>query len=201
MPPKMADAEHHPAFGLMTFTKVNHSTREALFGSSIEHSHTIMLEVRQASHYRNRSQDVYASGELLITIKMSPSQFADAITNMNHSNGTPVTVRFLQGDITQRPEPPTENRAETFVLEYQDSIQDTMDMVDDLISHPKLPAAARRKAEHIKSRLSSSTPFLEKQFAKQMERTITEAKAEIQAYTSTVERTQQNAITEPVADQ
>ena len=201
MPPKMDDAESHPAFGLMTFTKVNHSTREALFGSSIEHSHTIMLEVRQASHYRNLSQDAYLSGELLLTIKMSPSQFADAITNMNHSNGTPVTVRFLQGDKTQRPEPPTENRAETFVLEYKDSIQDTMKMVDDLISHPKLPAAARRKAERIKSRLSSSTPFLEEQFAKQMERTITEAKAEIQAYASTIERTQQNAITEPVADQ
>ena len=201
MPPKMDDAESHPAFGLMTFTKVNHSTREALFGSSIEHSHTIMLEVRQASHYRNLSQDAYLSGELLLTIKMSPSQFADAITNMNHSNGTPVTVRFLQGDKTQRPEPPTENRAETFVLEYKDSIQDTMKMVDDLISHPKLPAAARRKAERIKSRLSSSTPFLEEQFAKQMERTITEAKAEIQAYATNVERTQQHAITEPVADQ
>ena len=201
MPPKMDDAQSHPAFGLMTFTKVNHSTRETLFGSSIEHSHTIMLEVRQASHYRSLSQDAYLSGDLLLTVKMSPSQFADAITNMNHSNGTPVTIQFLQGDKTQRPEPPTENRAETFVLEYKDSIQDTMDMVDDLISHPKLPAAARRKAEHIKSRLASSTPFLEEQFAKQMDRTITEAKAEIQAYASTVERTQPHAITEQVADQ
>ena len=200
MPPKMDDAQSHPAFGLMTFTKVNHSTREALFGSSIEHSHTVMLEIRQASHYRSLSQDDYLSGDLLITIKMSPSQFADAITNMNHSNGTPVTVQFLQGDKTQRPEPPTENRAETFVLEYKDSIQDTIDMVDDLISHPKLPAAARRKAQGIKSRLTNSTPFLEQQFAKQMDRTITEAKAEIQSYASAMERSKQHAIAENITD-
>ena len=188
MPPNLEEAERHPSYGLLTFTRINSSTKETLFGSSIEPKHLIRLEIHAASRYRNLSEDRHLTEEILLTADLSPAQFADAITNMNHSNGTPVTLRFVNGDEGQRPPPPTTNLADTFEEEHRQSVRTTLELLDEAISHPRLPAAVRRKIKSARGHLATSVPFLENQFQHQMEQSVTEAKATIEAYATERER-------------
>ena len=181
------EAANHPSYGIMTFTRANHSTSSPLYGSSIQPQHTILMEVHTSSRYRNLSQDHHMTGELLLRAEMSPAQFADAITNMNQ-NGSPITLRFVSGDPEHRPPPPADNLAQQFRDEHQDSVAETLNLLDEAIAHPRMPAAIRRKIQSARGHLMTSIPFLEKQFHQQMERSVTEAKASVEAFANEREK-------------
>ena len=187
MAQSIKEAETHPAYGILTFTRSNHSTSSTLYGSSIHTQHTIVMEVHAASRYRNLSQDSHMAEELLLRAEMSPTQFADAITNMSQ-NGSPITLRFVSGDPEHRPPPPADNLAHQFGDDHQDSVAETLNLLDDAIAHPRMPAAIHRKIQSARGHLLTSIPFLEKQFRQQMERSVTEAKASVEAFANEREK-------------
>ena len=141
-----------------------------------------MVEISAASRYRSLSTDHIMDEGQILTAYMTNAQFADAITGINQGSGTPITIKFVKGDTEMRPEPPIENKREEFVKDHKDSLETTITQLEELIQHPRLPVAARRQAERIKNGMINSMPFLADQFERQMERTITEAKAEIEAF-------------------
>ena len=173
--------ESHPSYGTIKFTRV-HGTSQALFNSSVSHQYSIMVEINAASRYRSLSTDHIMDEGQILTAYMTNAQFADAITGINQGSGTPITIKFVKGDTETRPEPPVENKREEFVRDHKESWEETIAQLEELINHPRLPVAARRKAEQIKNGMINSMPFLAEQFERQMERTITEAKAEIEAF-------------------
>ena len=173
--------ESHPSYGTIKFTRV-HGASQVLFNSSVSHQYSIMVEISAASRYRSLSTDHIMDEGQILTAYMTNAQFADAITGINQGGGTPITIKFVKGDTEMRPEPPIENKREEFVKDHKDSLETTVTQLEELIQHPRLPVAARRKAERIKNGMINSMPFLADQFERQMERTITEAKAEIEAF-------------------
>ena len=161
---------------------MNQSLGDTLYGSSVPQRHKIRLEIMESTLVRRLSEDHHQAGKILLSAVLSPAQFADAITRMNHS-GTPITIRFVSGDDKPtRPPPPPRDLRKTFQSEHRQSVQTTIDLIDQIISHPRIPAGLRKKAETAKASLQSSVPFLEQQFQQQMEQTITEAVANIESY-------------------
>ena len=179
----LQNPERHPAYGILTFQRVTHGTSSDLFGSAIRHQHTIHMEVSEAARHRTAGTDLILAQRRLLIADLSHTQFTDAITNMNQSTGTPITLRFVQGDQDQRPDPPPPTARADLDHDFEAMIAKVTAELDELIEHPRLPAAARRKAQGIKQQLTNTAPFLRDQFARQMDHTVTEAKAEITAYT------------------
>ena len=126
--------------------------------------------------------DHILADQRVLLADLSIAQFDDAITNINHRAGTPVTLRFVSGDQTQRPDPPKPDIRQDFEAEHQAVIADIMTKLAELVEHPRMPAAARRKAQTIRQELANAAPFLQDQFTRQMDRTVTEAKADVEAF-------------------
>ena len=179
--------EEHEAQGLLYLSRMK--TKDMpLVGSSIEHSSVVMLEIKTAFIERELSTDWMHGDKNLIRVVMSPSQFADAITNLNNGSGTPVTIEYVIGDTALREKPSPPQTRKKFESDYRKSISNIIKELDDLLETPRLALKTRRHIEMIKTRVMSSIPFIEEQFAVQMDKTVTEAKADIEAFMMLRER-------------
>jgi len=88
----------HESFAMLGITRSSCSFSQNLFGSSIQHSHTIRLKIAPAKIDRMLNRDwFHANTKPYIEVEMSYSQFAEAITSMNVGDGVPVTLRRLDG--------------------------------------------------------------------------------------------------------
>ena len=182
----METREEHESFGVLNISRVQVSGNMPLFGSSIEHNNLIMIEVKTAFRDRHLHQDWIHSDKLLLRASMSPSQFADAITSLNAGTGTPITLEYVTGDDHHREEPPRPQKHQQFQSELGETLAEALQLTDELIAETK--GRIRRKAEAVKRHLASNMPFVETQFARQMDKTVTEAKAEIEAFATMRER-------------
>ncbi len=174
------EKETHESYGTISFTRVNGAGDIPLFGSSINHQNVIMLEVMTAERTRNLSRDWIHGNKVILQAVMSPAQFAEAITSLGQGGGTPITLEFVAGDEQRRRPPPAPRVREQFDAEVHESMAHSIEIVDELIEKTK--GTVRRRLEILRGRLESNLPFVQEQFARQMDRTVTEAKAEMEAY-------------------
>lgn len=181
----------HPSFGVISISRVQ-GTRRALFGSSVEHQHFINLSIHRASFSRELNGDwIHAESIPIVEVEMSTTQFADAITNLNHGTGTPVTLIRIEGK--EIPEGPFENKVATFTKEFESSMKKIVsDLNPDFVGIEKLlqkPSIGKKDKEEIleflrliKQDLKSNMPYVKKQFDTQIEKTLSEAKGEFEAF-------------------
>jgi hypothetical protein len=190
----MADenkVESHPSYGLLQISRAT-GGRGALFGSSVKHQHFIMLRIHRGEARRDLNHTWYADvGQELIEVAMSPAQFAEAITSMNMGLGVPCTIQYLGGE--RQPEPPfTSVRAqfkEEFEQEMKDLYKKVLDNTKDLEEILAKKSLTKGDRDRIRCmlglvyrKLKDSVPFIHSQFDEAMEKTVTEAKAEVEAY-------------------
>jgi len=173
----------------------------SLFGSSLYHSNFITLKVHKASVNRHLHKDwIHEKERPLIEVRLSPLQFSDLITTMNYTPGTPGTLYQFNGE---RYEPPKiYNKVNQFKQEIEEDVKETLQhlknglkRLDELLNRKK-PLVKSEKEEikdiiHIaKQLLDDKLPFTLDSFGEQMEKTVSEAKASINAYvTDTVYKT------------
>ncbi len=112
----------HPSYGAITITRAPRGTSRRLFQSDIDNRQTMLLEVHAAQLLRSNSEDHILTDGLLISIEMTPHQFADAITRFGTTG--PVTIRYVAGDSDMRPAPPVATGADTFADEYVSALED-----------------------------------------------------------------------------
>ena len=159
-----------------------------MFGSDIDHSNLVAMEIYEADIQRDLSHDWIHERGLLVRIWLSPGQFADAITSLNIGTGTPATLQYVRGDDkASRDAPPRVNRREQFESEFQETMLGPVELIDELIAEAKT-VTMKRKLEILKNKLMNNSPFVSEQFSRQMDRTVTEAKAEFEAFASARER-------------
>lgn len=185
--------EEHESFGLIEISRVTSNIHQNLFGSSIKHNNTIRIEIKPAKRIRDLSADWYHSrGIPYIEVEMSPTQFAEAITTLNHSPGIPVTVRYING---KRLEPcPDVNKRQQFENEFKKDMEDirikldklTKEATEILSSKKNITIAERNlilnQINNIKQEIGSNLPFVNSQFNEQMDKTVLEAKGETEAF-------------------
>jgi len=182
--------ESHESYGLISITRQQCGERP-LFGSSIKHSNTIVLKIKTAEKHRDLNRDWYFGREDIVEVEMSQTQFAEAITGLNLGSGWPVTIRRVLGK-DMSPPPESSKR-----LEFEKEFKEKTDIVSENISKltQEFKSAIENKAtkkqlrefatrlEMLTQEIQSNMPFVNKQFNAQMDKTVKEAKGEIEAFT------------------
>lgn len=115
----------HPSYGTLRFSRVT-GGEISLFGSSIEHRDTIIMELCHASIERNLYRDWIYNNRPIVKVEMSYSQFAEAITSFGCGSGVPVTIRFTEKD-GQMPECDFISKREQFTDEFKEKRKQVMD--------------------------------------------------------------------------
>nr|DAF61981.1 MAG TPA: hypothetical protein [Siphoviridae sp. ctP0x5] len=182
----------HPSYGTIMFNRA-YGGKTPLFGSSIEHSNVIIMELRHAEIERGLNRDWVYGKAPIAEIEMSYSQFAEAITSFGQGTGIPVTIRYTEKDgkippcdfVSKREQFTDEFKGKTknAMNESQQLIQD----VTDLFSQKKALTKADKEAVISKLRklsmdLGCNLDFIADQFNEQMDKTVMEAKGEIESF-------------------
>lgn len=182
----------HPSYGLLSFNR-RHGGEECLFGSSIKHHDTIAMILRHGEVKRDLSTDWYYGGNVIAEVEMSYSQFAEAITSMNAGIGIPVTIKYTEKD-GNSPECIFTNKREQFENELKTNIDDAMQNTKVLIKECQELFLSKKtlnkkekeeiisKLNKIYSEISSNNTFIYDCFNEQMDKTVMEAKGEIEAF-------------------
>jgi hypothetical protein len=183
----IGDYYKHPTFGIISFNR-SQGTSRPLFGSSILHSNTISVEISRAELCRGLNDDHIFDRDLIVRAEMSTTQFADAITGMNVGCGIPVTLRYIAQNSMEnlgRIDPPYQNKVEQFNNEFDKDCKDLAKNFDTVIKLAEETHAQKRLVQEIKmlrQTITSTLPFINKQFSEQMEHTVKEAKGEVEAF-------------------
>ena len=189
----MSERIKHPSFANLYIGRSQCSGQKALFGSSIKHHDTITLKIFPAFIDRDLNMDRYfPEARPYIEIEMSQSQFAQAITSLNMGAGVPVTLRRLHD---QYIEPcPFVDKREQFNSEFREDMNELTRKLTEATKHVEKLIEEKRtfnKADKdqilsalksVTSQLASHYPYMYSMFNEQMDKTVTEAKAEIESH-------------------
>jgi hypothetical protein len=130
--------------------------------------------------------------DILVEVLLSPNQFAEFITSPNMGDGVPCTIRFAEGKTA----PPCPNRSqrELFEEEFKEHLEDIVSKTSQIVNDVKNlfdtksnitkgdRAAILSKLNGLQQDVESNLPFIHSQFNEAMDKTVTEAKAEVEAF-------------------
>lgn len=181
---------YQPSFGMLNITRGVCNKPMNLFGNSIKQHSYIEIRISKAEMYRNLNRDDIFEKETIISINMSPSQFADAITSLN-SGGTPCTIAFVEGHEVKPPV--LESQRVMFDKEFEDKmaqvasdISPFYEAIQKILSKPNIGKHDRenilKEIDMLKMQIEKNIPFMKEQFTEQMNQTVNEAKAEVDAF-------------------
>lgn len=188
----------HPAFGLLRFSRIScggggeNFEGARLFGSQVRHPTVIEMTVSQATVDRDLGKDWHGTGDTKIEVRMSSAQFAAAIGSMNYGQGVPVTItRVLNRAMPDLPELPS--IPELAMEDLGEGMADVMRRIEGVEKEIKEASKQLGKGRTkqlldqikiSKNSLGKGFPFVRKQFCKSLEKTVAEAKTEIDATAS-----------------
>jgi hypothetical protein len=182
----------HPSYGTLSFSRRTGGATP-LFGSSIEHRDTIAMTLYHADITRCLYSDSVYGNKKIVEVEMSYSQFAEAITSMNMGSGVPVTIRWTEKD-GHIPSCDFVSKREQFTNEFKEKLNDTMNdsqtlikEVEELFSQKKQftkadKEAVLKKLTQLNYNIGRNVEFVAEQFNEQMDKTVMEAKGEIEAF-------------------
>lgn len=182
----------HESYAMLQLSRVSMGKGTNLFGSSIEHSNTIRLRITEGTVDRHLNRDWYHGGKQYIEVEMSYSQFAEAITALNQGDGVPVTLKYLGGRKIE--DCPHVNKRQEFENEFRDRMQKLNDNLKKItedteqILNDKKPLTKSDREKIIneirmlRQEVSSNIPFVAESFNEQMDKTVLEAKGEVEGF-------------------
>ena len=164
-----------------------------LFGTSIDHLHTIRLRISKAVEYRDQgmSHSHYLDKQQLIEVEMSPMQWAELLTSMNVGCGVPCTIRHIGGKRIEGVQHENEH------LKIQDElaakakkaageISRVVASIESQLAESKLPKKTQveiiQKLTRFERVVGDSIPFIHKQFTESCEKTVTEVKSAVDSF-------------------
>jgi hypothetical protein len=196
--PMPGQRKTHPAYGTLRFSRVQGDCGK-LFGSEINHMGYIEMTLQQAEEVRGLSHSWYhGHGRALCSVKMSAAQFAEIITSMNIGSGVPVTIDYLDDAVGQRPgiaddstlHDTIKRKIKAKTEKVVDSASDLEKQLGAMLADSKLPKtkqeALRALAATITRELGANMPFVLDQYQESAEKVAAKAKAELDAYTTSV---------------
>lgn len=183
--------EEHESYGMLGFHRTN-GGHTNLFGSSIKHQSTIRMTLKKAVKERGLNRNWYYGKGQIVEIEMSQSQFAELITSLNVGDGVPVTIKWLNGQVMENC--PEENKRELFEKEFEDKmialnnkLKTLTEETERILSDKAAPKKSDKdmilnQIRMLHQELASNIPFVASQFNEQMDKTVTEAKGEVEAF-------------------
>lgn len=88
----------HPCFGLARFSRIC-GYSGFMFGSDVQSENFIELTINHAERVQGDYRvHYYDYGKPIVRLKMTQTQFAELLTNMNMGTGVPVTLEAINGE-------------------------------------------------------------------------------------------------------
>lgn len=185
------EVEQHESYGMIGFSRVSSSRGANFFGSSIRSSHFIELTIRRAERHRNLNQYWYHGRDELINIRLSPNQFADLLTSLNVGFGSPCTIQHIGGK--KMADCPSVDQRTKYEDEFEADVKKTVAEAETLVRKIKIafdkPSLGKKERAEIAKQLDllvghihGGMPFIQSQFNEAMDKTVTEAKGEVEAF-------------------
>lgn len=183
--------QKHESYGMLQFCRSSGGA-SPLFGTSVHHGDRIRMYLRHGAVDRQLNNDFYFAEGEIACVEMSYSQFAEAITAMNVGSGVPVTIKYLNGK--QMEDCPFVDKRKQFEDEFAGKVDKINSDVNTLVSDVEAlfsekKSFTKKDREEILSKLSKlkqdvgvNTEFTYTQFNEQMNRTVAEAKGEIELF-------------------
>jgi len=192
--------ERHESYGMLRFSRITGSSSR-LFGSSINHGFSIEFQLFPGRVNRSHHENMYSRDGMkpIAVARMSPAQFATLLTSMEASEGVPVTITRVGGKAMEPP-PFRDENAQT-VAEFEERMDEVLgkinsvkDEVIKILDERKLPKGFKErvlsKIEDIMTEMRYNLPFVGEQFQRTVEKTVIEAKAEVDSFiTAAIQKT------------
>lgn len=191
---KDAEVIRHPSFAVVEIMR--HTGGFNLFGSSIENDNCMSLTIKEASLERHLNEDYVFGGKTILTVRLSPAQWANMVSvSIGQLSGTPCTIRAREG-IGLVDEPNFTDKRKEFNDEFRDDMAKQAAVMDELVSRvddleSKKGTVSKTEIRELKSMiamvrqdLASNMPFVLTQWQRHADNTVTEAKAEYEAFVS-----------------
>lgn len=183
----------HPSYAIITSSRISSSNTTPLFGSSLKTNHPIRIQIQPAELHRDLNHDWFHSKRIpYIEVELSEGQWAQFVSSMNVGDGTPCTIKFLNGKTID--DPPFLNKVIEFQIEFKEKMENiakemtkmVKDTVELLETKKNLNKTDRdimlRQLEGLVMNIKNNMPFIAESFGDQMEKTVEEAKNQINTH-------------------
>lgn len=186
------EIDKHESYGMIGFSRVTSSGGRNFFGSSIRSSHYIELTIRRAERHRHLNQYWYHGREELVNLRLSPNQFADLLTSLNVGHGSPCTIQHV-GQV-RTAECPSVSQRQKYEAEFERDVAATITDAEALVAEIRQTletkqsigkperASIAKKLDLMLGHIKNGLPFVQSQFNEAMDKTVTEAKGEVEAF-------------------
>lgn len=175
--------EEHPAFGLISASRVTQSPPGAvLFDSEIKHVHYVRLTIKRSRRRRELNHDwIHETGPDLIEVAMSEAQWASFVSSMNTS-GVPCTIKRTQDELYV-PNVPYAPRMEHAVKETTGAAERMFTKVREAFAAYKehKTVGNLRNLEACIDNAAPNVNYATKTLAEHVENTLQRARADIEA--------------------
>ena len=203
--------DEHSSYGQISLSRVSVGGSGAnLYGSSIKHGTVFSISIYESSKERKFNEDRVYAGEELICVDLSAAQLTEFMTSPNIGFGVPCTIRRFNGEgrepcpeISQRQLIDDELKSNLEKI-MKDSVQ-LINQATDLFGQKTFKKSEQNdlldKLNRLRTELECNLPFVQKQFNESMDKTVKEAKSEIEAFfDSKVKQLGLEAIQDKLAD-
>lgn len=160
-----------------------------LFASRIPVDTAVALRVYEAEVSDDYgSERVHHNHRPLIEVYLTPNQFSELLTTMNVSSGVPCTIKHIDGRNDIEPFEKRDNardRSEDYLKEILSELDEKIVELQKTADSLKLPKKAKESLELqirvLRDHFASNIPFVGTVFKEEMDKVVTEAKADVDA--------------------
>lgn len=188
----MKDWKTHKSWGMIGAYRCQGSATE-FFQSDVPCNNHICIRVKTAQLHRDLNRDWVMGDNLLVSVKLTPMQWAEMLTNLNCGDGVPCTIEYTKDDnyIKFQPE---ENKLELILKETDEEVNKGKEYIksveNKIITLANDKKISKKVAEELLFELGNansclgghSIDFIKKQAKEHIENMVVQAKANISAY-------------------
>lgn len=182
---------NHPAFGQIEVSRP-HGGDGVFYGTDLPAHDFVTIAVCESTQHRSLNRNWFHSGKRILELHMTPVQWAEMVSSVGRGGSTPCTLSF-RPDVGVLPAIERKSDMSFFRAEMDEDISELKTMVASLRETVTQAldgahVSKKRQAEilapvnAIMSKLTSTLPFVEGQFAEAVERIVTEARVSIAEY-------------------
>lgn len=190
------DLPQHESHGQIQFNRVSGGWNTRFHGSPIGAGHFIQLTLSEGQTTFDRvSGTHHYDGKVVCRVRMTATQFAEAITSMNMGAGIPVTFELVRaGPLKRCEDPPAEQSeavriADAFEGEVGEKLASLKAMrrrIQKLLDEAKIGQARKeaidRELWSFFRLFEDSAPFMMKRFEEATIASVQDAKANVAAF-------------------
>lgn len=168
----------------------------SLFGSAVRHQHFISLRITRAEMKRSIQHDHLHPTEELIEVNMSHEQWGRFISSVGRGEGTPCTLRYVNGVACEAP--PLINKKEEFQKEFAAKMDSLAKRVSTLKEQARELLGKKEALSRVErttltdmignicQEMESNIPYVVTCYNETMEKVTTQAVIEVESFVNSL---------------